>query len=200
MTNFSEVTVTAFRGPGAEPFTDAIAGLRITVFREFPYLYDGSPEYEREYLSRYFGCPESIVVLAREGGEVVGASTGIPLDAGEPEFRAPFENAGHDVSAFFYFGESVLLPRLRGRGIGHRFFDEREAHTRRLKRFTHCAFCAVERPADHPRRPHGYRPHNAFWTKRGYTRQPALRTAFTWQDLDESAPSPKPMVFWTRRL
>ncbi|MCC5806634.1 MAG: GNAT family N-acetyltransferase [Opitutales bacterium] len=200
MTKFTEVTVNALHGRDAEPFADAVAALRITVFREFPYLYDGSPDYERGYLQRYFECPDSVVVLAREGGEVVGASTGMPLDAEEAEFRAPFENAGHDTAAIYYFGESILLPRLRGRGIGHRFFDEREARARRLGRFTHCAFCAVERPADHPRRPRGYRPHDAFWTKRGYTRQPTLRTAFTWQDLDEPEPSPKPMVFWTRKL
>ncbi len=200
MTRHSEVTVTALRGPDAASFADAIADLRITVFREYPYLYDGTRDYEREYLRSYFACPDSVLVLAREGGEVVGASTALPLEAADTEFRAPFEAAGYNVDSVYYLGESILLPRLRGRGIGHRFFDEREARARHLGRFTHCAFCAVERPADHPRKPFGYRPHDAFWSKRGYSRQPALRTEFTWQDLDESAPSPKLMVFWTRRL
>ena len=66
------------------------------------------------------------------------------------------------------------------------------------KRF--CTFCAVERPADHPRRPAGYVPLNDFWTKRGYRHHPELRTTFTWRDLDEDAESPKPLSFWLREI
>ena len=36
--------------------------------------------------------------------------------------------------------------------------------------FTHCAFCAVVRPPDHPLRPAGYVPLDAFWTARGYAK------------------------------
>lgn len=195
------VHLTTLNGPEAAAFTHGIAALRIRVFREYPYLYDGGLDYERDYLRRYFACPESVVILARDGdGTLVGASTGMPLEKEEAEFRAPFERAGWNVRDVFYFGESILLPAFRGRGVGHRFFDEREAHARRLKRFKHCAFCAVERPEDHPRKPMDHRPLDAFWTKRGYRKEPDLRTEFRWRDLDESHPSPKPMVFWTRAL
>ncbi|MBU0834177.1 MAG: GNAT family N-acetyltransferase, partial [Alphaproteobacteria bacterium] len=81
-----------------------------------------------------------------------------------------------------------------------RFFEEREAHARRLGRFDWCTFCAVERPLDHPRRPADYQPLNAFWQKRGYTHHPELRTTFTWRDLDASVESPKPLSFWIRDL
>ena len=37
-------------GPELEPFIDGLGRLRIAVFREYPYLYDGSLDYEREYL------------------------------------------------------------------------------------------------------------------------------------------------------
>ena len=66
--------------------------------------------------------------------------------------------------------------------------------------FRTVAFCAVERPIDHPRRPHDYVPLDEFWMKRGYTRRPELRTSFSWQDLDETRETSKPMVFWTRDL
>jgi hypothetical protein len=79
------------------------------------------------------------------------------------------------------------------------FFARRETRARALG-FKLAAFCAVERPADHPRRPKDYVPLDAFWTKRGYTRRPDLRTTFTWRDLDETEESPKPMVFWTKLL
>jgi hypothetical protein len=42
--------VTQLRGREIEPYLQEIAGLRITVFREFPYLYEGDLEYEMAYL------------------------------------------------------------------------------------------------------------------------------------------------------
>ena len=33
--------------------TDDIASLRLKVFKDFPYLYDGNIEYEHKYLERY---------------------------------------------------------------------------------------------------------------------------------------------------
>ena len=76
--------------------------------------------------------------------------------------------SGFDVASIFYCGESVLEPAYRGHGIGHRFFDLREAHARALGGFRSITFCAVVRPPDHPQRPAEYRPLDAFWRKRGY--------------------------------
>ena len=42
-----------FNGAALEPWLDALGKLRITVFREYPYLNDGTLEYEREYLKTY---------------------------------------------------------------------------------------------------------------------------------------------------
>ncbi len=79
-------------------------------------------------------------------------------------------------------------------------FEEREAHVRERGRFEAICFCAVQRPDDHPRRPAGYAPLDAFWNRRGFVRHPELRTTFSWRDLDEEAESPKPMVFWLKTL
>ena len=177
-----------------------IAQLRIQVFREFPYLYEGSEDYERKYLQTYIDSPDSLFVLVFDGERLVGASSGLPLSDEVDDLRRPFEQQGEPVERIFYCGESVLLPEYRGRGIGVRFFEEREAHARRLGRFEKICFCAVERPADHPRRPADYLPLDGFWQRRGYQKRSDLRTTFVWQDLDETAESPKPMVFWMKSL
>jgi GNAT superfamily N-acetyltransferase len=65
-------------------------------------------------------------------------------------FREPFAARGIDVTRLFYFGESVLLPEYRGHGIGHAFFDAREAAARRAGASAAC-FAAVVRAPDHPR-------------------------------------------------
>nr|WP_184134566.1 GNAT family N-acetyltransferase [Deinococcus humi] len=192
------VSVTALSGPAARPYVADLARLRIGVFRAFPYLYDGTIEYEEEYLRTYLDTGEAVVVLARDGQEVVGASTAVPLTHETPEVRAPFTASEVGISEVLYLGESILRPEYRGRGLGHAFFDEREAHARRLG-LPVTAFCAVQRPEDHPARPADYRPLNAFWAARGYVERPDLQTTMTWQDVGETAQTPKLMRFWLRR-
>lgn len=193
------LTIQSFSGSDATPYFDDLARLRIAVFRDFPYLYHGDSDYERQYMETYARSQGSIFVLAIDDGKVVGASTGTPMISETDEVQAPFIAAGRDPADYFYFGESVLLPQYRGQGIGVKFFEGREAQAERLG-LRYATFCAVERPADHPRRPADYQPLDAFWAKRGYAHHPELRTTFTWRDLDETVESPKPLSFWIRDL
>src|SRR5580765_3474553 len=165
------IEVQTFTGVDVAPYLDAVAALRIAVFRDWPYLYAGDRDYERQYLATYAKSPQSLFVLAFDDEHVVGASTGIPLTDETEAFQKPFLDHGIALGDVFYFGESVLLREYRGHGLGHRFFDEREAYARRLGRFVLTAFCAVERAVDDPRKPAGFRPNDVFWNKRGYTRQ-----------------------------
>jgi hypothetical protein len=185
---------------GLAAHLDELARLRIAVFREFPYLYDGSLAYEQQYLQTYLNEPDSIVVLVYDGDTAVGATTGIPMQAETPEFQQPFLENGHDPARIFYCAESVLLPAYRGRGVYPRFFAEREGHALSLNRFDWSCFCCVERPLDHPLRPADHVPLDRIWSKFGYTRHPELATTYAWKDLDEAEESKKPMVFWLKRL
>ncbi|MGE7990562.1 GNAT family N-acetyltransferase [Pseudomonas sp. NPDC089554] len=187
-------------GAAIAPYIDDLARLRLTVFREFPYLYDGTAEYEADYLSTYVRAERSLVVLALDDGQVVGASTGLPLADETAEFQQPFLDQGRNPRKVYYFGESVLLPAYRGQGLGVRFFIEREAYAHTLGAFHYCAFCAVERPSGHPRRPVDYKPLHGFWRNRGFMHQPSLRTSYSWRDLDEQQASPKTLSFWLKEL
>ena len=188
------------RGAAIAPYIDDIARLRLTVFREFPYLYDGTSAYEADYLDTYVRSSRSLVVLAVDQGQVVGASTGLPLADETAAFQQPFLDQGRDLSRVYYFGESVLLPAYRGQGLGVRFFIEREAYAHKLGEFHYCAFCSVERPSGHPLRPTDYKPLHGFWRNRGFLHQPSLRTAYAWRDLDEQAESSKTLSFWMKEL
>ncbi|MDX1457003.1 MAG: GNAT family N-acetyltransferase [Marinobacter sp.] len=192
--------IQTFCGEAIAPYLDDLAHLRIEVFRAFPYLYDGNLDYERDYLETYASSAQSLFVLALDGKRVVGAATGVPMADETEAFKRPFVEAGWNPDEIFYFGESVLLSHYRGQGLGVRFFEEREAYARRLGRFRHCAFCAVERPADHPLQPDGYVPLNDFWHNRGYRHQPQLRTEFYWKDIGDDTETAKPMSFWIREL
>jgi GNAT superfamily N-acetyltransferase len=139
-------------------------------------------------------------VVVLDGESVVGTSTALPLGEADPAFQQPFARLGFDLTDVLYLGESVLLPAYRGRGLGVRFFKEREAHARELGDSRWAAFCAVDRPADHPRRPAGYQPLDRFWGSRGYTRHPELTATYHWKDIDENEETEKTMTFWLKRL
>lgn len=190
----------SYRGEQLARHFAELAQLRIRVFREFPYLYDGDLDYEERYLRTYSESADSIVILAIDGKCIVGASTAIPLMHETDEVKAPFLQAGYIIEEIFYFGESVLLPEYRGRGVGVGFFEQREAEARRSATYRSCCFCAVQRPEDHPRRPTGYEPLNRFWKNRGFEHCPELVAQFSWKDLDEKLETTKNMVFWKKQL
>lgn len=193
------VTVIALTGDQVLAAMESLARLRMEVFAQWPYLYDGDPDYERSYLREFLAAPDSILVAACDGETIVGAATASPMMAQKSEFREPFEARGLDTRRLFYFGESVLLPEYRGQGIGHAFFDAREGQA--LSCGAQAAtFAAVVRPEDHPDRPAGYRPLDAFWTRRGYAPIEGLRTELAWKDHRDAAQSAKPMQYWIRRF
>ncbi|WP_233192843.1 GNAT family N-acetyltransferase [Acidimangrovimonas sediminis] len=178
---------------------DDVARLRIAVFRDWPYLYDGDLDYERGYLASYRDSRDAIVVGAFDGARAVGVATGTPMEDHATDFAAPFAATGIALDQIFYCAESVLLPAYRGQGVGHRFFDLREAHARALGR-RYVAFCSVQRPADHPLRPAAARTNDAFWRGRGYAPLEGVVARFRWKDVDRVDETEKALQFWMRRL
>jgi GNAT superfamily N-acetyltransferase len=177
-----------------------LARLRIAVFRDWPYLYDGTLEYEEEYLDKLAKAKGAVCVIARDGDQIVGASTGAPMIEHADEFGDPFTKAGYDISKIFYCGESVLLKSHRGHGLGHIFFEKREEQAHKLGGFTHSTFCRVIRPDDHPLKPDDYIPLDGFWTKRGYAPVEGLTATYSWKDIDQKDETVHHMQFWMKKL
>ncbi len=193
------VAVRPLAGAELQAALGDLARLRIAVFAAFPYLYDGSAADERAYLAGFTAASDAVLVAAFDGPRIVGVATASPLIHQADYIREPFVRLGIDPATVFYFGESVLLPEYRGQGIGHAFFAHREAAARAWGA-SRASFCAVVRPPDHPARPAGYVPLDAFWTKRGFAPVPGLTGEFTWREHGEVAESPKPMQYWMREL
>ncbi len=195
----SGIRIEALTGARLKARLPDVARLRIEVFRDFPYLYDGDLNYEARYIASFAASADALVVVAFDGDIVVGASTAAPMATQLAEVTEPFRTRGEDLSRYFYFGESVLKAAYRGRGIGVRFFEEREAHARACGAAV-AAFCAVVREREHPACPKDYVPLDAFWQRRGFSVAPGLLCRLSWKEIGAADESPKAMQFWTKRL
>jgi GNAT superfamily N-acetyltransferase len=188
------------QGSEARSFVVELAQLRLKVFWDFPYLYEGTLEYEKNYLETYFKAQHSFVLLVKHRDTIVGATTGILAAEEEPGFRKPFEEAGLDVRKVFYFGESVLLKEHRGLGIGKMFFQKREEYARTLGFVSTLSFCAVIRDDHHPLRPADYTPLDSFWRSQGFQPQAGMETSYEWLDRGQDKPTIKKMQYWIKAI
>ncbi|MGR8947700.1 MAG: GNAT family N-acetyltransferase [Gammaproteobacteria bacterium] len=196
----AELTTSVVSGAALKSHIDELARLRITVFKDYPYLYDGDIEYEANYLATYTESPDAMAVIAFDGERVVGVSTGIPMSGETDAFKRMFLDNGYDPSTIFYCGESVLLAAYRGRGLYRRFFDGREAYARALDGVSVICFCGVVRSADHPLRPKNYVPLDSVWRHFGYEAVPGLVASLSWKDIDRDTTTEHPMQFWLKSL
>jgi GNAT superfamily N-acetyltransferase len=189
-----------FTGAAIAPFVAALARLRIEVFRDWPYLYDGNEGEEHRHLAAFSTSPDAALVVALDGEEPVGCSTCLPLAHEPANIRAPFEARGWDTRRFCYFSESVLRGRYRGQGIGVAFFAAREAHARTLEGCDFATFCGVRRAPDDPRRPADAVPLDAFWRRRGFQPVPGLACTMTWPELGRAGEQVNTLDFWIKSL
>lgn len=195
------MSVEVVQGAALLPHLEQLARLRISVFRDWPYLYEGSLENERDYLKAFAKSKSSTMVLAQAqtsaGQAIVGVSTAMALTEESKAIRDPFTAAGYDVSQWLYLAESVLQHEYRGRGLGHAFFDEREAAGKRAG-FGKFTFCAVERSESDPRKPQGARSLEPFWRQRGYAPL-GFACSLKWQEVGSAAPTYQKLQFWARQ-
>lgn len=176
-----------------------LSRLRLAVFAEWPYLYEGDAAHEARYVAAYAEDPQAAVVVAFDGDVPVGMATCQPMESAGGPVPGAFRARGLDPARFCYFGESVLLPAYRGRGAGVGFFAAREAHARRLG-LSEAAFCAVVRNPNDPRRPAAYTPLDGFWRKRGYVPRPDLSCVFSWKEIGDDRETPHVLAFWLKTL
>lgn len=187
-------------GREARAYTQALAQLRIKIFRDYPYLYEGSLEYEREYLEVYFSSQESSAILCFDGDQLVGASTVIPLRDEMPSIKKPFLDQGHNLDDYVYFGESILEPHYRGQGIGKKFFELRKECASHIRDACWAVFCAVIRQEDKYPRPTNYSPLNDFWKKQGFEEWTGMKCSLSWKCLGEAKESTHELQFWKHKL
>ncbi len=78
-----------------------LARLRIEVFKEFPYIYDGSVNYEVKYLKKYLKSKRAALIGAFDQDKVIGISSCLPLADEENHVQKTFIDTGLISKKYF---------------------------------------------------------------------------------------------------
>jgi len=195
-----DIEIKSFCGQEILAIIEQLAHLRIQVFKDWPYLYDGNLEYERNYLKVYSHSKRSIIGLAYHDKKIIAATSGLPLIDESIEFQKPFLTSPYNMEKIFYFGESIALSDFQGSGLGKLFFQLREEHARKvIEGLEYTCFAAVERSADHPLKPKMSKSLENFWKRQGYQKNEELKMNLAWKDVDQSVETSKKLCFWFKK-
>jgi hypothetical protein len=194
------ISISAYTGKDTVPHLPVLARLCTLVFREWPHLYDGDGSYDAGHLRSLAVSSGTMLLVAYDGAEPIGASTCLPLQDATQNVQAPFGARGWSLSNFFYLAESVILPSYRGHGTGLAFFAMREAHAIRVSDCDFACFCTVVRSQGHPARPFGARSLDGFRRRQGYSPVPDLYCNMSWREVGGTSDSELTLQFWVKSL
>lgn len=196
----TDIHVRSFSGAGIKPYIHSIAKLRSEVLRDYPYFEEPDLNYNTQYLRDISSCKEAIAVLIFDNTTLVGVSLGYPFALERGLFHQPFKEKQLDIATYYFFGESILLKPYRGRGIGHHFFDAREAHVAHLHAFKHICFCVPLQIESSEGRPSDFVPLHDFWRKRGYVHHPEMSIHASKNRTEGAPPQESLMTFWIKEI
>jgi len=180
------MNVTSQKLNGAEigEHLEAIAKLRIDIFREYPYLYKGNPSYEKKYVQTYADSKQAVVILAWDGSVLAGVMTGIPLQDEMEEFKTPFAAEPYPLESIYYLGELLFYPAYRDKGHGSVMLGQMEDYVRDIGGFQHLTCATVVRPDSHPQRPVGFKPIERFLNHANFFKLEKTVVSLPWPELD----------------
>lgn len=199
MNDIKKITEQLLTGVAIAESLDDLATLRLDIFREYPYLYEGQREDELHYLDTYAKAPDACVILTYDGLTVVGAATGMPLVHEDTQMIDAFSGTTLPLNEVYYVGELLFRPAYRNGGLGQKLLAQLESHIRSLGRYRRLTCATVERPDDHPLRPRDYIPISRFLARTGFVRLSGVTTRFSWREID-GVKREHPMQFWSKDL
>ena len=194
--NISELML---KGAGIQGHLEEIARLRLTIFREYPYLYDGKLEYELKYLQHYAGKNEAIAIVTSYENRLAGAVTAIPLQNESKEMIALVAATSYPVERIYYIGELLFYPEYRNKGLGTRLLSRIEQHVLDQQNYDYLICTTVMRPEVHPLIPAGYVPIERFLLRSRFVKLPGVATHISWKETDGIRRDHE-MQFWVKAI
>jgi len=188
--------IKALSGKDAQSYTEQIAQLRITMFRKYPYLYDGDMKNEESYLQTYWKSQKStFLLLFNSEDEIVGLSSSRPLDEEMPEVKKPFLNTEIDLSKCLYIGETLIKEKYQGMQI----LDQMVKYYKEMvpKQAYECVlFMTVLREDNHPAKPDNYQPLDEIWKHYGFEVMKGKKIFLNWKRIDTQNEEENTLIVW----
>lgn len=199
MNGSMEISKQLLTGTAIADALDEVATLRLEIFQEYPYLYQGRREDELTYLVTYAEAPDASIILAYHGQAVIGAVAGMPLIHEDALMLGAFAGTTFPLNEIYYVGELLFRPDYRNGGLGRKLLAQLESHIRSLGCYRKLTCATVDRPDDHPLRPRDYIPITKFLARTDFARLPGVTTSFIWRETD-GVKRDHTMQFWVKNL
>lgn len=193
----SSVQIEVLKGKEVLPYLSDLATLRISEFKNYPYLYDGNIEREGEYLSTYAKCKDFVMLVMLDQEKVIGATTGLPMKEEDDDFKAAFDGAKYDINDIFYIGETIILPQYRNKGLSRRMLKKIEQQAKD-QGYRLLSLATINRSSDDIRQPKDYISVDGLWQKYGYEKQADIKASLSWCEVGQSEETIQEMIFWLK--
>lgn len=196
------IEITLLHGSEITNYTELIGQWRIQYFREFPYLYQGTMEYEAKYLAGLVSNPHAVVAVARDNAQIIGFVTALPLVSDfdiVKEFNAHFQTLNRNIQDYCYIGEIIIHPDYRGNGLALEM-TQRIEQDMQQRGFKGACFLCVVRDPDHPLRPADYLEIDGLCQRANYIKTDIV-SQFEWPTIQADGSCrnmQNPMVLWIK--
>jgi GNAT superfamily N-acetyltransferase len=190
------VTFEVLKGAQIKSIEESFADLRITIFREYPYLYEGDSSTEKQYFAM-FG-DSALCIIAIDGSAIVGIIIGIPLQDAFKRLLEPLTEA--PIQKMFYLADLLVLKSYRGQRIGHTLYELFEKEVQKTGQFTTIIIREIFKSHDDPKKPSDYHSLDLFWNKRGFKKMEGFSQQDKWKAIGDEDISLHTMIYQVKTL
>lgn len=176
--------IVVLEGAQINPYLKDIVELMLAVYREPPYLYEGTMEEYLPLVQTYADSKQGIAALLFDEKKLIGVAAGAPLKDVNPKWHDPFKN--DDMEKIFYIGDEVLLSDYRGKRLGSQLFDTLVNSI--PSSLETIAFSRIEEKS----------PLNDALKARGFIERPEKTVIIPWREIGSNEEEvPHKLIFWT---
>ena len=195
-----DITIKILRGQEMAPYLEIAAQWRIQEFKGFPYLYEGSLEYEAMYMHECEKNPEAILIVGERNHEILGFTTGIPIGTMSDHLQS-LRDKLPNAHEYYYLAECIFSPTVRGRGFAQKGIKLFEGVVKELG-YKKICFLTVIRDENHPLRPKRYFDKDPIWKRWNYQKTDLI-LEFPWPTIQADGSVIdflNPMRFWEKDI
>lgn len=194
------LSVKTLRGKSIAPYLHNITDLCVQIYKEYPYLYEGTSEEYFPFIEYYAQSENGIACLLFDKDRPVGVAIGMPINEMREKYKGPFMNARphENLGEIFYLGEYLLLKDYRGKGLGKEIYLEFERSVKKNQNMKKICFCKIDESNQTNLEIENYKPLDGFWVKNGFKKCDDITVSVDWQNVGELNDSPHILIYWLK--